>query len=438
MPTAKLPRRTMFVLLVGCGLVLILGDQPASAQGFWSPREVVLDTYTPPTPFACGERTCLLYELHVTNMDRYPLAIRSIEVLAERTTRPLKVYAGTSLAASLSGIDQAGTKKAAAVLDPGRRAILHVMIVSDRQVEWPESLSHRVSYAFQRAEAPEVEAETSGGVLRVRTNGVVPVLSPPLGDGTWIAWRGVSDGFSGHRRGAIRPKNGIPEQKARYAIDFIRVGERGETRNGPSSENESWLGYGSEVLAVARARVAVVQDGIPDSRPWDPSRLDGLTARTLAGNYVVLDLGGEVFALYGHLKPGSIRVHEGEQVSAGQVIGLVGNSGNSDAPHLHFQLNRGLPIEGEAVPYVFDRYQYIGDASTPGSVAAEVGERIAARMRSAGGSGSPQPRAYLEDMMRSAVADSLSISWMTSTGEPTMREGDMPLSNSVIRFVLVR
>src|SRR6202047_99486 len=62
------------------------------------------------------------------------------------------------------------------------------------------------------------------------------------------------------------------------------------------------------------------------------------------GNLVILDLGGGRYALYAHLDPGSVRVHKGDAVKRGQVIGLVGNTGNSLAPHLHFHvMSRAMP-----------------------------------------------------------------------------------------------
>jgi murein DD-endopeptidase MepM/ murein hydrolase activator NlpD len=71
------------------------------------------------------------------------------------------------------------------------------------------------------------------------------------------------------------------------------------------------------------------------------------------GNCVILDLGGGRFAMYAHMQPGSIKVRKGDRVKSGQVIGLVGDSGNSVVPHLHFQVmdaasslgSNGLPYE---------------------------------------------------------------------------------------------
>lgn len=78
---------------------------------------------------------------------------------------------------------------------------------------------------------------------------------------------------------------------------------------------------------------------------------------------MVLDLGGGRFALYAHLQPGSIQVRRGEDVRRGQVLGRVGNSGNSVAPHLHFQVMDGpLPLDANGLPYAIDRFWIVGNA----------------------------------------------------------------------------
>lgn len=62
--------------------------------------------------------------------------------------------------------------------------------------------------------------------------------------------------------------------------------------------------------------------------------------------------------MYAHLQPGSIRVRVGDRVGRGDVIGLVGNSGNSIGPLLHFPIsdsNSLLATEG--LPYVIDAWE---------------------------------------------------------------------------------
>ena len=86
------------------------------------------------------------------------------------------------------------------------------------------------------------------------------------------------------------------------------------------------------VLAVSDARVTEAVDGLPDLP------VGGYTRHDMAGNHLVLDIGGGHDVLDGHLQQGSVRVRVGERVRRGQVIGQVGDSGNSGEPHLHLQV----------------------------------------------------------------------------------------------------
>jgi murein DD-endopeptidase MepM/ murein hydrolase activator NlpD len=76
----------------------------------------------------------------------------------------------------------------------------------------------------------------------------------------------------------------------------------------------------------------------------------------LAGNHVVVGTGG-TYALYAHLAPGSVVVTSGQRVRAGEVIGRVGHTGNSTAPHLHFQLmDSADPLQARGIPCAFSAY----------------------------------------------------------------------------------
>jgi hypothetical protein len=99
---------------------------------------------------------------------------------------------------------------------------------------------------------------------------------------------------------------------------------------------------------------------------------------TAAGNRVVEDLGGGRFALYAHKQPGSVTVAVGQRVERGQVLGKVGNSGNSTEPHLHFHVMDGAggasALGANGLPYVFDRFTLVGnipDITKPVLVPAE-------------------------------------------------------------------
>lgn len=74
----------------------------------------------------------------------------------------------------------------------------------------------------------------------------------------------------------------------------------------------------------------------------------------MVGNHVTIDHGNGVHSLYAHLRRGSVRVAVGDRVSAGDVIGEVGNSGNTSEPHLHFQLmDRPSVMNAAGLPFRF-------------------------------------------------------------------------------------
>ena len=76
----------------------------------------------------------------------------------------------------------------------------------------------------------------------------------------------------------------------------------------------------------------------------------------ILGNHVVLDLGDGVYALFAHLRRGSLRVRRGERVEPGQQLAECGNSGNSSEPHLHFQLmDHPSVLLAAGLPMRFDR-----------------------------------------------------------------------------------
>jgi len=131
--------------------------------------------------------------------------------------------------------------------------------------------------------------------------------------------------------------------------------------SGDAQQNASYPQFGADAIAAADAKVVHVQDGMPEGTPG--SFAPGVTATNADGNAVILDLGDGRFALYAHLQPGSIRVREGDGVERGQVLGLVGNTGNSDAPHLHFHVMDGpSPLASNGVPYGIDAFTVSGRA----------------------------------------------------------------------------
>jgi murein DD-endopeptidase MepM/ murein hydrolase activator NlpD len=88
--------------------------------------------------------------------------------------------------------------------------------------------------------------------------------------------------------------------------------------------------YGRPVLAPADGRVVWARDGARELLPFKEGK------RHEAGNFVILQHAPDEFTEFRHLQRGSVAVHEGDTVHAGQQIGRCGNSGNARTPHLHF------------------------------------------------------------------------------------------------------
>lgn len=66
------------------------------------------------------------------------------------------------------------------------------------------------------------------------------------------------------------------------------------------------------------------------------------------GNYVVVDHGDGYTSLYGHLQKATVK--QGDTVSAGQQVGVIGSTGSSSAPHLHLRVHKnGQSIDPRTV-----------------------------------------------------------------------------------------
>jgi hypothetical protein len=187
-------------------------------------------------------------------------------------------------------------------------------------------------------------------------------LSAPLRGGRFLNFNGCCGRYP--HRTAIAPVDGVPYLSERYASDFIRIDAEGRAAAGDLTKNESFFTYGEPVHAVAGARVVGTRNDVPENVPLYEPPGSAFTLQTIVGNRVVLALPGGRYATYGHLQTGSVRVHPGQRVRRGQILGLVGNTGQSGAAHLHFQLSDGPdPLASDGVPYVFKRFTLAGAAS---------------------------------------------------------------------------
>ena len=190
----------------------------------------------------------------------------------------------------------------------------------------------------------DLQLPLADGVYHVVAGGNAELLSPhlkTLDETRFAAYRGQSHGVDLVKLGSLglRAIGVLPSELSRYAI------------------------YGDRVLAPCDGTVVHAEDGAPDMMPPEPDR------SRMAGNHVLLDCGG-VHVLLGHLLPGSVRVTTAQHVAAGTTIGRVGNSGNSNEPHLHVHAQRPAlpgrePLSGDPLPIRFDgRYLVRNDRIT--------------------------------------------------------------------------
>ena len=183
--------------------------------------------------------------------------------------------------------------------------------------------------------------------LRGRTAGDGAIaLEFPLHDGRFYIGQG----------GSTRAVNyHVINRTQRYALDVARLTGWGNraSRLRPTDLREHAV-YGIPIHAPCSGRVQHAEASLPDNT------LTGEVDRVRpAGNQVLLRCDGtDVEVLLAHLQAGSVRTTKGEHVDVGQIVGAVGNSGNSSEPHLHIHAKRGgspeSGREGDGVPMAFN------------------------------------------------------------------------------------
>jgi len=181
----------------------------------------------------------------------------------------------------------------------------------------------------------EIELDGDGrvGGLLVTPAGASPPpvarSDVPLGlpfRGEWfVTWGGDS----------VQVNHHVPVSDQRRAADLMILGPAHRTFRTDGRANEDYLVFGQEVLAVADGVVETVVDGVPENVPHEENHYE------IYGNYVLVRHGPALYSGYMHLQPGAMRVRPGQRVKRGAVLGLVGNTGHSTEPHLHFQLQDG-------------------------------------------------------------------------------------------------
>jgi len=288
----------------------------------------------------------------------------SLELMAEGRVTDTRILSSADLsnaAAGGAGLQQAGLWDALRFQFGGER------LVPDRTVLSPD-------LTLDPGEAVIVSSQVfafrgARDALRVRVNGGEAVRELPISlgqskiayafplNGTWYVGAGSSF-HTGHRWSPMEE----------FAFDFVRTGADGRTYRGKGTRFIDYYAYKEPVFAAASGKViiAINDEGEDPAAMKQPDetvevyferlqqeqfeRIEG-GARAIGGSQVMIDHGNGEYSFYAHLKPGSLRVKEGDVVDAGVQLGLLGSSGNSTEPHLHFQVcNAPDPLSCAGIP----------------------------------------------------------------------------------------
>jgi len=210
----------------------------------------------------------------------------------------------------------------------------------------PKSVTHRFSFRNQQTNR---DLSMEGGTFLPDQAMTPIVIASPVRGKNWLFVNQSTMGYHFNAMFFALGKRGTGE---RFAFDNVQFNDDlTEYFHGDPAKNESYFNYGESLYAVADGTVVAMRDGLPENSGNDHS-VTFKEPIDLAGNYIIIDIGKGRYAFYAHCRTHSIRVKAGDQVREGDVIALLGNSGNSDAPHLHFQIcdapdfffSRGLPF----------------------------------------------------------------------------------------------
>ena len=357
----SLRRHCLLVFALALGLSTLV-QRPIAMAAAVEAEDVVspliATPLTSPNPvLGADDKAHLAYEIVLVNMAPADIGLKKVETLDAASGAVVGTMEGDALAQMLKF--NGGNK--GTTLSGGGSGILFMDVTLAKDATVPKAIRHRFDIDVAKtapaqgsgdhdpAPEPPQQIVFTGDPLPVGPAAVV--IAAPLKGSNWVAGGGCCAPPSYHR-GATLPLNGTIHVAERFAIDFVQLNGKNMLITGPMEKLSSYAYFGDEIYSVADGTVVGTEDGlkeqVPGKLPADA------TIQMAAGNHVVVDIGGGRFAFYAHMQPGSVRVKVGDKVRTGQVLGLLGNSGNTDTPHLHFHVMDGpSPLVSNGLPYVF-------------------------------------------------------------------------------------
>ena len=219
----------------------------------------------------------------------------------------------------------------------------------------PSSLLSRAGTAFVAALLLLALGVTAQILKGRQMPGQAVSLSFPLSEGTYLVVNGGSNELISAHHATLDGERFRRWRGQSYGVDIVRLGRLGLRASGilPADPARYEI-FGEPLYAPCSGEVITAMDGSPE---MSPPRMD---RRNMEGNYVILQC-RNAWIFMGHLQQGSVRARKGDQVILGQLIGRVGNTGNTSEPHLHIHAQQPgtteAPLSGQPLHIRFgDRF----------------------------------------------------------------------------------
>ncbi len=319
------------------------------------PPQLAVDFIFPPSPLYQYHSTHLVYEMRLMNYS----SETAYEVEALNVVAGPRVfhYAGNDLAVLFHVLG--GPPAPATIIRPGSAAIVYLTLDFPNASDVPTFLRHAMKIGY-----PDGRTYILGDQILPVSSQPPTVVSAPVDGPHWIALDASHNGLDAVHRRSIDVENGQAWIAQRYAIDWLQYrldGKVGVTYSGDEFKNSSYFCFDAPVHSVAPGTVVDVRNDLPNNTPHTFPYIDDLSFGTTAGNHVVVDIGNGLYVLYAHLDKDSLEVGLGQHVHVGQVLGRIGNSGDSTEPHLHMHVVNGPSFIGaQGVPFAFAQFAATG------------------------------------------------------------------------------
>ena len=195
-------------------------------------------------------------------------------------------------------------------------------------------------------------------LAKVSDSGTVPSIEPvhlafPFRHGTFYIANGGNSIYGNLHLGA-KDNAVVPQYRGQsWALDILKLTPAGNRSHVlfPSSLDEFCI-FGEPLYAPCDGEIIAVENLLADQVPPTADSV------RVTGNQILLKRDESCFIVMAHLQRGSVRVQPGQKVHAGDLLALVGNSGNTSEPHLHinaqFSCGNETVLDADPRPILFD------------------------------------------------------------------------------------